>query len=505
MQERPLDFGASLKKLLDERQMSVTTLARIMNQPSTTTIHRILRGKTRIETDADFLEKMKACQPLFLTEEELSNLTQALEVSQAGVEQFMQNRAIASIVSEPLPDEGPIETIFYRQDGSRSIRSLGDLADQLLAGGGKVQIYLTGNVRTCMMVRIHRDVLARYPEQTFLEHYVCCSPAETLYAMFPVMPVLYDRNYHMYIVSNDQVTPEMASFYQTSSAIIKAELPSGNRYFSMYITDRTRATLVEYASAHTFEGKLSLYQSARARFRSIKIQQPLTDESDDYLRYTEWYYNMESRGTATCMVRADIPIMFFHPDIMVPACMDGFRNADFCPPEQLKEVVERYYKVQLMRYNNFFATKKEHHIVFAWKPMLHFARYGDTSDQFFAIRPFTPEERVRILIDLRSHMVSRKNNFHVYFLKSDEDLIRDEITYYKGQGVYFCQGKTDYNLTQHSEALIVEEEFCRCYENYFLGHLLQHAVKSEADNLKTINQLISIAANQMNPPPEILN
>lgn len=505
MQEKPIDFSTYLKQLLDERHMNVTTLARIMNQPSTTTIHRILRGKTRIETDADFLEKMRACEKLALSKEEIRSLTQALEVSQVGMEQYMRSCAIESIVSEPLPDEGPIETIFYRQDGSRFICSLGDLTDQLLAGGGKVQIYLTGNVRTCMMVRIHRDVLARYPEQTSLEHYVCCSASETIYAMSLIMPVLYDKNYHMYIVSEDQVTPEVASFYRSSSAIIKADLPSGNRYFSMYITDRTKATLVEYVSAHTFEGKLSIYQIVRDRFRSIKIQQPLSGMSEDYLRYTEWYYNMEHHGTATYMVRADIPIMFFHPDIMVPACMDGFSAANFCPPEQLQEIIQSYYKVQLMRYNNFFATRKEHHIVFSWKPMLHFARYGETTDQFFAIRPFTTQERVRILCDLRDQTLSRKNNFHVYFLKSEEDLIRDEITYYKGQGVYFCQGKTDYNLEQHSEALIVEEEFCRSYEAYFTGHLLPHRVKSEADSLKVLQQLISIAANQVNPPPEIIN
>ena len=496
VQGKPLDFSGYLKHLLeDEWHMKVAVLAKKLKQSSKTTIYRILQGTARPETEAEFLERMKACEELPLSEEQLKGLNEALEVSRVGVEQYMKNCAIASLVTEPQPDGGPVHIDFFLTDGGVMQCDMASMADHLLEHGGTLHIWATGYINPCMMVRLHQDVIERYPGRVTVEHYLCCSGTSTIHAMASVMPVLYDKDYRMYIVSTGSISVELASFYRTSSAVLEVEEERGNHYYSMFITDRNKASLVEYASVHTFQSRLSVFKSAQSLFRPVKIDQPLTGESDDYLHYTEWYCEMEKDAPAY-IVRADVPIMFIHPDILVPACTDGFQSAGFCPEEKLTEEVQRYYGVQLARWENFFAGNKLTHVIFSWKPMVHFARTGATSDQFFAIRPFTPLERLAILENLRAQLDIR-NRFFIYFLKPSEPPIRDEISFYEGKGVYFCQGSTDYNLSRHSEALIVEEEFCSCYREYFLGQLLRKHVTSSEMTRQLMNDLISIVRSQL--------
>lgn len=367
MQEKPLTFSSYLRQLLEQWHMSAGALARKMNQPSKTTIVRILQGTAKVETEISFFDKMKATSDLGLTNQQLREMQEALEVSRAGIAQYQCDRAIAAMITEPTPDGDDVTITCDFASGERCVSTMADLADRLLTEGCTQQLWMTGYINPSIMGCLHRQVFQRYPGQTTAAHYLCCAETDIIYHMAAIMPLLYQKEYRVYSLPETSVSPEMAAHYRQPTILLRITTPQGDRFFRALLTGRIAITMVEYASERTFRTPLHLLLSEE-RWRPVKIDQPLTGDSDDYLHYTEWYYRMEEDAPAY-IVRADLPIMFIHPDLMVPACLEGFQQTGFYPMHELRAQLQRYYDVQLLRYNNFFAKKKLTHLVLSWKPM----------------------------------------------------------------------------------------------------------------------------------------
>lgn len=127
--------------------------------------------------------------------------------------------------------------------------------------------------------------------------------------------------------------------------------------------------------------------------------------------------------------------------------------------------------------------------------MEQFAQTGLESDHFFAIRPFSPAERVSILTHLKEQNETNPN-FCLYFFKPGYRQPRTEICLYEGAGTMLTVADTDYDLSgAHSEVLITQTEFSRKYKAFFIHDLLESKVLSPAETQKTFEELIEIARN----------
>ena len=131
--------------------------------------------------------------------------------------------------------------------------------------------------------------------------------------------------------------------------------------------------------------------------------------------------------------------------------------------------------------------------IFSKQAMARFAKTGRQSDHFFAMRPFTREERVAVLTHLKAQN-EQNPYFSIYFFKPEYHQPRTEICLYEGKGTMLTKADTDYDFSgMHAEALITQPEFSRKYKEFFLKDLLESKVLSPKETLAAFDELIEIA------------
>lgn len=212
---------------------------------------------------------------------------------------------------------------------------------------------------------------------------------------------------------------------------------------------------------------------------------------EDYLRYTEKFRELEE-STALFDIKSDVPINYIHPEILRAPITDGFRSVGFGKAGEQKQLVDRFYEIQLKRWNNFFKKNKVTHTIFTYESMRQFAMTGLQSDHFFAMRPYDIKERREILKFLRNQTANNPF-FTVYFFRKEFHAVHNEIGLYEGKGVVFTKSNTNYKLDEeHAEAMITQNEFCSLFKNYFLKELLARDVTSSKETLMILDELIAL-------------
>ena len=195
--------------------------------------------------------------------------------------------------------------------------------------------------------------------------------------------------------------------------------------------------------------------------------------SGGYLDFAEECRRLE-QNRAIYTIKLDVPLSFVQTDIVASCIMDGFVE---------KETLEDMIRVHQRRFDNYFTKKKVSHVIFSREAMERFARTGRQSDHFFALRSYTPEERVRILQNLRGQEESNPY-FHVYFFEDGFQPPAAEVGLYEGVGTLMAKPYTDYNLSgEHAETIISQKEFCARYKAYFMNDLLERHVMNRRETL----------------------
>ena len=156
-------------------------------------------------------------------------------------------------------------------------------------------------------------------------------------------------------------------------------------------------------------------------------------------------------------------------------------------------MIQRFYAVHRKRFDNYFQKRRPTHTIFSKQAMARFAKTGRQSDHFFAMRPFTREERVAVLTHLKAQN-EQNPYFSIYFFKPEYHQPRTEICLYEGKGTMLTKADTDYDFSgMHTEALITQPEFSRKYKEFFLKDLLESKVLSPKETLAAFDELIEIA------------
>lgn len=473
------------------KKLSATALAAAMGLSSKTTVARVLHDKASVAYQADFLSRMLACSALNVTEEEAARLRDGLEVSRAGVERFLSDRAIAKLVAPGTPPQAQASFSELCDGGFTRVWSLEQLYDRLLRDAEQVQVWMTGWGHTSLMRQLREAILRLNPSQISITHYLCCQGRPFIEAMASIMPMIYLKCYVPWAVADSSLLDDAHAQLRVSRALLRVRKGEETCYVEVRVLEDGSCEMVRFHEQSLFAFLLSELERHKDGFKPIKTVFDLHGEPWDYLRYTEFYLHLES-GHPAYILRYDVPIMFIHPDILVNPTKEGFQATELFSSANLEEMITRFYGIQLLRWKAVFASDRPTYVVFSWTGMLRFARTGKASDQFFGIRPYNVAERVAILLQLRRQAMENPN-FHLYFTPAESDLIRDEISFYEGMGLFLCKGETDYHLdTEHAEALITQQDFCDSFKAYFQDKLIP-TLPSPHRTLQMLDELVSAA------------
>lgn len=207
----------------------------------------------------------------------------------------------------------------------------------------------------------------------------------------------------------------------------------------------------------------------------------------DYIELVQTAYQME-RGRESIIVKPTPGIQMIPPDIVENA-FDDFISKHFVSVSVARESL---YLIQRKRIDNFFHNKTATQLFLSKAALAAFARTGMLMDQFFAIRRFTREERIRILKSLAAFAQESRHTVGI-MEKQAPDL---SIEIYHGKGALLYPSDTHYHAEQdgYRELFLPGNDLEDLFAGYVRDILQPETGADQADKL--FNRLIHMVQNE---------
>ena len=466
-----------LQSIMKERDLTQSELTRLLGYQSKTSLMRVLRGQTNQRALDTLLKRL--CEAIDLTREERRQLDEAME-HMMWQDDYNDAQEMTHFLKGEKADPESVAVEWADSQKTMDFSTLYADARELRF-----------TILNCQFISIFPSV----------QHYVCdCgaeadhylllrdTPTGVLRALNVLIPLLYEPRYRCYARIIDKASQCFHAFGVLASDVLVAQYvdSDGAGHEDLIVFDRPNHGILQENPLNS--GCLRLLGIPRDLYFSVKRTYSDTPGMENYVRFCSDAAQMEC-NRASYVLKPDICIDWVPVDILEAALLDGDASGIACEPGLLDQLRE----ICCARVRNTFEKRKVARTILKRGAMLRFARTGQTMDHFWGMRPFTCEERARILEELLKQ-IEDNPYFNVYILKDNAAISDTLIAYYEGIGVVLLDPNTNYMLSDgYSEVMITHPEFCRLFKEYFERVLLAREVLSFNDTISFILHLIRIA------------
>ena len=498
----PESFPDCLKHLLTKHSLSASQLADLLQYRSKTTLLRVLQGKAGIRCIGNVYSDLCLCKALELTDEEIDRLHTAYEVELWGMETYRAKSEMRRLLRKW---EFSVRSMVIHTGDGRCI-SLEDFlaqfhpaaAEDISANAGEgisadaEDRISVKKLEVCVLsagypdlVSGLADLLHRFGDRISVQHIVPLTgdTARTVRLIRNILPVIGYHNYEVYYNWYEDFAPDpMYSYSGTGrSIILRAFLPDeSTREFQLLIRDESTGILLE--APGLWQHWMQYAAPYMEQMQALKITLPETAEYTALLEY----YGEKERNRECLVFKGDVCFHHIPTEILLHALMDSTDD------DSILQTLPRLRSLQEKRFQNIMTKRQPTHWVASPAALRQFAAAGLQKDHFFAMRPFTGEERLRIFRHLLS-LVRENPYYHLYLLRPEEEdsFIDLEATYLEGAGLQLTSPGTHYCIADGwTETMLMEDGFCRLYREFFLEELIPHYTLPQEDTVAFLEEMI---------------
>ena len=227
----------------------------------------------------------------------------------------------------------------------------------------------------------------------------------------------------------------------------------------------------------------------REKYMRVKRRHQGAGTLDDYVHMMEGYAEMERDGTIYAL-KPDLSAASVPPDVLRDAALVGGMMRLNDESEAAIEVLTRIFErrcanLEQKRKRTWFFVKRD--------AMERFARTGVLSDHFWGLRPFTPEERRRILAE-QLRLMRVNSGYRLFFLRDNSGIRDIDLCCCERFGALISSGHTDYDLRKgFTEILLEHRRFMRLFEEFAQERLVAQC-SGESETRAIIKNLMAIAS-----------
>lgn len=475
------DIEKLINALIESRQMTLSDLTAQLGYHSKTSLVRIMKGQVNQRAVDAFAKRVQSS--IQLTQSESAQLSEVMDFLRWRQDYESSCEMLRFLCGEQMADRD----VWLEEVDSGRRQCLLDR----YANASEIRITLLNS----QYVPIFEPLCELVQKKgATVEHFLQMrrEPARLIHAIGELIPLIYERGYSGYCSSSveDGETGGVRGILDADVMVVRYRSDSGEICEDIAVFDAVDHGFVHTSS--TEGGRLfDLLSICREQYKPIKNLYFQNSELNSYIEFCEKYAKIEQNRTIY-KIKPDVCLAWIPEDILFSALLEGKMGE----MENIDELMAQFGKIHHERVRNVYEKRRVTRAILKRSAMVRFARTGRVQDHFWGMRPFTPAERIRII---RLLMDQNENNpyFSVFFLK-DNDFLRDlEIVYYEDMGIMMTDSTTDYALQgNHSEVLIVHDEFMRMFREYFERSLLVDHVMTRADTAVFLDGLIKIILDE---------
>lgn len=491
----PDTFRDCLCQLMEKRGLSAGQLADLLQYKSKTTLLRVLQDKAGVRCIGNVFADLCRSDALALTEEELDRLQVAYDVELWGLDDYRARSEMWRLLRPSESRQHPL-TLCSLED---TTFSLADFLDRFVSGTEKrpssaksivvehLEIYVLSSGYPYVMHTL-AALLERLQNRIHVRQLLqlTSDTARTVRLIRNLLPVMAYHNHEVFCIRQEDITHDPIYSYGIGRAVIlQATLPGGEtREFQILIRDEHNGSVLE--SPGLWQYWMQYLDVYIQRGRPVKAVVP---DLRDYERMLEYYGEIEKRQEIL-LFKGDVCFNFVPVDILMAAVDPQFSSAEAFA--QLMEALPRLRVTQEKRFQNITAKREPTYWVASARMLWDTAMTGVMNSHFFAMRPFTVEERIRIF-HLLLQLVTENPYFHMVLLQKEEEgtYVDMDVAYMVGQGVQITASKTNYSLENGwTETMLTEESFCHLYREFFMEELIPNHTYPEEHTVMVLQEII---------------
>ena len=465
-----------MNDLLRDRGMSIAELTARLGYQSKTSLVRIMKKQANQRALNEFAKRLKI--HMDLSEEELTRLNEAVEYLRWQEDYASSREMLRLLCGEAAADE----TVWLEDAVSGECSQLAQRYD----GANEISITLL-NCQYVPMFGLLLDMVRSRSAQ--IEHFLMMDEASerVIHAIGALIPLIYEKNYAGYSYCGKK-SASVQGLLGSDLMLVHYRNAEGMPCEDMIVFDSDRHGFVRTESE---SGAMLRMLGIRPKdFAPLKKIYFEGEGLESYVRFCNDYAKLE-RNRSIYKIKPDVSMEWIPEDILLAALQEG--SVDL---STIGELVNTFREIYHERVRNVYEKKRPSSLILKRSAMRKFARTGRLCDHFWAMRPFAPEERVRIFSLLKEKMKDNSKG-KICFLKDDQFLRDVEIAYYDGVGILVTDSNTDYAPNGiHSEVMLVHKGFARMFKEYFERSLMAGHVIPHAEALEFMDELIMIAQNE---------
>lgn len=480
-----MNISEFVTHLLELHNMTDAQLAELLGYKSKTSIVRVRNQDIGIHSMETFVERLRS--HFQLTAEENAILDDALS-SLYWQDDFESIRSMKRLLSgEKIPETDPIVELLSDSSSAEPF---------LQRYGDKQQIHIA--LFNCHHVSIYsslQQLLAKDVRR--IDHFLLPleNTADIINVFHRIIHLIHHPAYAPYTIARSIPTSHRGVL-TTDFMVISYQDDSGTPHQDLILFDQPdHGLIITGTPKDNFAALLPIPQEMRM---PIKRDFPDYSALEDYVQFCNEFADLE-HNRVIYKLRPDISFDWIPTEILLSA----IQKSDLPAADNFSNAFQQLIQISRKRTKNIFEKKQPSYSILKQSALWNFANTGKTTDHFWAMRAFTPRERMNILSDLL-HQMRNNPNFHIYFLKDEHVLLNDEVILYEGEGVLMTNSRTSYDLAGgHVEMMVVVPKFCRLFRDYFTQVLLKDNVLPQDETCALLEKMIQHCKEMIeNYPPE---
>ncbi len=431
-------YGLTLKRILAERSISISSLAQRLELTSRTTIHRIFAGNSKFETVERFHHKIVDNQlRLHFDEADMHQLQEALERCRYGDQGYAMRRAVMDLIIRPEYPAPTVPCVCCTSTESSWLDQPIEAVIGALAGYAEAELLLLNAANTSLLKALQQllSVAEKNGLQVRIRH-VLSSSEDTFVEMqqfVQLQPLMADPRYTCYRMQADRSKGSGMNHGEQSLIICKrsrAGLRTVDRV--SFLSARSFAYCVGLADD---DGRLAQYYADYAEMLIAQCvclnPKPTPEEAIGNLLALNAEFAQCEQCWSQILIKPDLCISQIPTEYMMRLIRDsGYLGLSPDAPE-----IEEFERVHRQRYENFVSGKHGYVFIFSEAGMRRFMETGRLSDHVPGLPAFTVEERQGILMDLIK-LSDEKPGMMLYMFRESRaytdtiiNLFNDEVLY----------------------------------------------------------------------------
>lgn len=471
------DIAAFIRDFMREHRLTAKKLAALIGLRSAAALQQLVAGKGGGADAVEFEQAM--VRNFVLTAAEREELRRCVMAAAGGEAEVIRTREMWAYLRGDILQQG---AFYLEQPGSGHLLSMAERYDH------------AKNLRVTLLntpySTIYPDLMRLMDERDAkIDHYVLVDDddARTIRLTSDIQRPITHANYECFVRVEEKNEQCCYGLARADLMVCVWEDDAGKLWRDMIVfTAPDRGRLLARPGVAELINAIGL---ERDKYMRIKRRYQEGGTLDDYVRMIEAYAEME-RDSTIYALKPDLCVASVPPDTLRDAALaDGMMSMS----DETAPAIEALTRLFEQRYANLEQKRKRTWLFVKRGAMERFARTGVMSGHFWGLRPFTPEERRRILAE-QLRLMRVNPGYRLFFLRDDSGIRDIDLCCCERFGALIANGYTDYDFDKgYTEILLGHKKFMRLFEDFAQDKLVAQC-SGEQEARAIIKNLIAIAA-----------